>query len=155
MPVKDTEAFHEFKLGLALLRDNFPLEALPHVSRAAELEKNNPFYLSYFGLLVGLVNEKWAEAEQLCDLAVRMKRNQAQLYLNLAEVYLKAGRKQDAVETLVMGQKYTGRDVRLARALGKLGARRPAVLPFLDRRHFLNRHLGKLRHRTMRLFGAA
>jgi len=155
MQIRDSEAFREFKQGLTLLRDEYPAEALPHISRAVELEKDNPFYLSYLGLLLGVVKGKWAEAEQYCDAALRMKRNQAQLYLNLAEVYLKAGRKGDAVDVLTMGQKYTGRDVRLARALRILGVRRPPVLSFLQRRNFLNRQLGRLRQRVLQLFGTA
>ena len=39
----DTEAFREFKSGLTLLRDNYSSKALPHLQRAAELDKNkNP-----------------------------------------------------------------------------------------------------------------
>ena len=49
----------------------------------------------------------------MCDSAVRMKRNQAQLYLNLAEVYISAGRKEDAREALLAGMKYARRDIRL------------------------------------------
>ena len=43
----DTEAFREFKQGLALLRDDYAVKALPHMRRAAELDKNNPYYMSY------------------------------------------------------------------------------------------------------------
>src|SRR5690242_2268275 len=84
----DTEAFKEFKTGLTLLRDNYANRALNHIQRAAELEKNNPYYMSYLGVALARTQQKWADAERLCDGAVRIKRNQAQLYLNLAEVYL-------------------------------------------------------------------
>jgi len=43
----ETEAFKEFKQGLALLRDNFADKALTHMQKAAQLEKNNPYYMSY------------------------------------------------------------------------------------------------------------
>jgi hypothetical protein len=42
--------------------------------------------------------------------------------------------------------------VRLTIAMNKLTSRRPPVLSFLGRRHPLNRQLGILRHRAMRLF---
>ena len=90
----ETEAFKEFKQGLALLRDNFADRALTHMQKAAQLEKNNPYYMSYLGVVLARSEEKWAEAEKLCDNAVRLKRNQAQLYLNLAEVYTAAGRRE-------------------------------------------------------------
>ncbi|MBZ5541573.1 MAG: tetratricopeptide repeat protein [Acidobacteriia bacterium] len=149
----DTEAFREFKQGLTLLRDNYPVKALPHMQRALELEKNNPYYMSYLGVILARSEEKWAEAEELCDSAVRLKRNQAQLYLNLAEVYANAGRREDAVETLQSGLKYAQRDVRLNMALTRLAERRPPVLTFLNRKHPINRQLGILRHRTLRIFG--
>jgi len=149
----DTEAFREFKTGLTFLRDNYVERALPHMRRAVELDKNNPYYMSYLGVVLARSEGKWGEAERLCDSAVRMKRNQAQLYLNLAEVYASAGRRDDAVEALESGLKYARRDVRLTIAMNKLTRRRPPVLHFLARKHPLNRHLGLLRHRTLRILG--
>src|SRR5712672_2586243 len=149
----DTEALREFKQGLTLLRDNYAIKALPHMKRAAELEKNNPYYMSYLGVVLARSEHKWGEAEKLCDGAVRLKRNQAQLYLNLAEVYATAGRKDDAVETLQAGLKYARRDVRLNLAINRLVERRPPVFSFLSRRHPLNRQIGRLRHRTLGMFG--
>ena len=149
----DTEAFREFKTGLTLLRDNYANRALNHIQKAAELEKNNPYYMSYLGVALARTQQKWADAERLCDNAVRMKRNQAQLYLNLAEVYLSAGRKEDAREALLAGMKYARRDVRLSIAMAKLTPRRPPVFTFLERKHPLNRHFGLLRHRTLTVMG--
>jgi Flp pilus assembly protein TadD len=151
----DTEAFREFKQGLTLLRDDFSLKALPHMRRALELDKNNPYYMSYLGVALARSEEKWGEAERLCDAAVRMKRNQAQLYLNLAEVYKTAGRDEEAIEVLQAGLKYARRDVRLTIALNRLIPRRPPVLMFLSRKNLFNRSLGRLRHRALQAFGQA
>jgi predicted Zn-dependent protease len=149
----DTEAFREFKQGLALLRDDYALKALPHMRRAAELDKNNPYYMSYLGVVLARSEEKWGEAEKLCDAAVRMKRNQAQLYLNLAEVYSAAGRPDEALEVLEAGLKYARRDIRLTIARNRLTPRRMPVLTFLSRQHPVNRQLGRLRHQAMLAFG--
>ncbi len=149
----DTEAFREFKTGLSLLRDNYATRALQHIQRAAELEKNNPYYMSYLGVALARTEKKWADAERMCDNAVRLKRNQAQLYLNLAEVYIAAGRKEDARETLISGMKYARRDIRLNIAMAKLTPRRLPVFTFLERKHPLNRHFGALRHKTFTAFG--
>lgn len=149
----DTEAFREFKSGLTLLRDNYTTKALPHLKRAVELEKNNPYYMSYLGVVLARSEKKWAEAEKLCDSAVRMKRNQAQLYLNLAEVYNTAGRREDAVEALQAGMKFARRDVRLSIAMNRLIHRRSPVFSFLKRTHPLNREVGRLRHRTLQMIG--
>jgi tetratricopeptide (TPR) repeat protein len=109
--------------------------------------------MSYLGVVLARSEHKWGEAEKLCDSAVRMKRNQAQLYLNLAEVYATAGRKEEAVEALQSGLKFARRDVRLTIAMNKLTERRSPVFSFLARRHPVNRQLGLLRHKTMQLFG--
>ncbi|MDP9338006.1 MAG: tetratricopeptide repeat protein [Acidobacteriota bacterium] len=149
----DTEAFREFKTGLNLLRENYADRALPHMRRAADLDKNNPYYMSYLGVVLARSEKKWGEAESLCDSAVRMKRNQAQLYLNLADVYKTAGRRDEAVEALQAGLKFARRDIRLTIAMNKLLPRRSPVLRFLGRTHPLNRQLGILRHRTLNILG--
>jgi Flp pilus assembly protein TadD len=147
----DTEAFREFKQGLNFLRDNYAGRALPHMQRAMELDRNNPYYMSYLGVVLARSEQKWGEAEKLCDAAVRMKRNQAQLYLNLAEVYAQAGRKDDAVDALQAGLKYARRDVRLTIAMNRLTRRREPVLSFLNRTHPVNRQLGMIRHRALQI----
>jgi Flp pilus assembly protein TadD len=147
----DTEAFREFKQGLNFLRDNYAGRALPHMQRAMELDRSNPYYMSYLGVVLARSEQKWGEAERLCDAAVRMKRNQAQLYLNLAEVYAQAGRKDDAVDALQAGLKYARRDVRLTIAMNRLTRRREPVLSFLTRTHPVNRQLGMIRHRALQM----
>jgi len=149
----DTQAFELFKEGLTLLRNSYPQQALKYMQRAVDLEKTNPYYMSYLGVVLARSERRWAEAEQLCDTAVRMKRNQAQLYLNLAEVYMAADRKEDAMEVLRSGLRYARRDVRLNIAMNRLTERRRPVLPFLGRKHPLNRQLGILRHRTLQVLG--
>ena len=59
----DTEAFREFKTGLTYLRDNSATRALQHIQRAADLEKNNPYYMSYLGVALARTYQKWADAE--------------------------------------------------------------------------------------------
>ena len=149
----DTEAFREFKTGLTLLRDNFADRALPRMRRAVDLDKNNPYYMSYLGVVLAKSEKKWGEAERLCDSAVKMKRNQAQLYLNLADVYKTAGRREEAVEALQAGLKFARRDIRLTIAMNKLSPRRLPVVGFLHRSHPINRQLGMIRHKTLNILG--
>ncbi len=151
--MSENEAFREFKQGLDRLRDADGQRALEHMQRAVELEQHNPFYVSYLGLALARSQRKWGEAEELCDSALKMKRDQPQLYLNLAEVYVAAGRREDAAETLLRGLKYAQRDIRLKLMLSKLIVRRRPVLPFLGRGSFLNRQLGKWRHRALEYLG--
>lgn len=137
----------DFKECLKHLRDGHAEEALLHARRALGVAPKNPFYLSYTGLLAALSERRFADAEMLCKEALGMKHNHAQLYLNLAEVYLQAGRTPDAITVLEKGLVSAGRDFRIRRALEKLGMRRVPVIPFLRRSHPLNKALGRWRHR--------
>jgi Flp pilus assembly protein TadD len=140
----------DFKECLKHLRDGHPEEALQHARRALGVAPKNPFYLSYTGLLAAMAESRFADAETLCREAVGMKHNHAQLYLNLADVYIQAGRTSDAVATLEKGLVSAGRDFRIRRALEKLGVRRNPIFNFLHRGHPLNRTFGRLRHRLTR-----
>lgn len=149
----DSEALKEFLAGQEMLALKNPRKALPHFSRAVELDPSNALYLSHRGLALAAAEQKWAAAEEMCLSAVRMERTRPELYTNLADFYCLAGKKEDAVETLLAGMQMMGRDPRLSKALRKLGVRRSPVLPFLGREHFVNRQLGKLRYRVLRSMG--
>jgi len=148
------ESFQEFRAGLALLRGGDAHKALPHLRSALEQEPSNPFYISYVGVAIAAAEQKWAEAEKLCHSAMRMNRRQAQLYLNLAEVYVAADRKQDAADILARGLHYAPHDSRLKMALDRLAMRRPPVLAFLLRAHLINRSLGRLRHHALQVLAS-
>jgi len=145
----DNAGLAEFKQGIELLRKGQSAEALEHVRHAAELKQQNPYYLSFLGVSMARAERKWAPAVELCKTALSLKRNDAQLYVNLAQVYMSAGRREDAVHTLDTALSYCGTDTRIRRMRGKLGRRGSPVLPFFGRENFLNRSLGRLRHRVL------
>jgi len=145
----EDSALVEFKQGIKLLRDGHSADALEYFRHAAELEQQNPYYLSFLGVAVARAQRKWAPAVKFCETALNSKRSEAQLYLNLAEVYVSAGRRDDAVAVLDRGLIHLKADARIRRARANLGRRDSPVLPFLERGHFLNRSLGKLRHRML------
>jgi len=142
-------AFYDFREGLARLRDGEPEKAVELLREAMRRDPENPYYVSYYGLSLAQSEGKWAEAEQLCHTAVCRNRRQGQLYLNLAEVYVKSGKRQGAADTLARGLRYLPHDVRLQRAFGRLAIRRAPVLKFLPRTSAINRNLGHLRHRLL------
>ena len=100
-------------------------------------------------MLSAVVEKRYAAAEHFCREALEIKCNHAQLYLNLAEVYHQEGRDSDAMATLQKGFISAGHDVRIRKALEKIGGRRPPILSMLGRSHSLNRMLGRLRHRMI------
>jgi Flp pilus assembly protein TadD len=143
----ETVALSEFKQGVRMLRDARPSNALAHFRAAALLEKNNPYYISFVGVSMARAERNWTAALELCESAVSMKRNEAQLFLNLAEVYMSAGRREEALMTLDRALASLGPHAGIQQARLKLGLRRSPALPFLDRQNILNRQLGVLRHR--------
>jgi tetratricopeptide (TPR) repeat protein len=146
----DLDAFREFREGLALLRDGDAGAAVELLRHAAERDPENSYYISYYGLSLGMSEGMWAEAERLCHRAICRGRRQAQLYLNLAEVYLATGRRQAAADTLGQGLHYLPHDARLQMQFGKLMVRRAPVLRFLPRTHALNHRLGSWRQTLLR-----
>jgi Flp pilus assembly protein TadD len=146
----ESVALSEFKQGVRMLRDARPNVALAHFRTAADIEKHNPYYISFVGVSLARAERNWSSALNLCETALSMKYNDAQLYLNLAEVYSAAGRREEALLTLDRALASLGSHSGIEHARLKLGRRRPAVLSFLDRQNILNRHLGTLRHRILK-----
>lgn len=144
--MEDNAALADFKHAVKLLRNGHPNDALEYFHQAAKQGHANPYYSSFLGVCIARTQRNWDEAVKLCEEAVRLKRTEPQFYLNLAEVYICAGRREDAIDILDGGLRYCGNDNRIKRARSRFGKRRSIVFPFLDRRHFLNKNLGRLRH---------
>jgi len=146
---KGTEPDHmvEFREGVELLKNEYPEKALVKLRRAFESDKRNPFYISFLGLSIARAEQNWEQALDLCETAVHLKPKEIKFHLNLIEVYALAGWRERALRKLDNASKLFGDDARLKRFRAKMMERRAPVLPFFGRGHFLNRELGKLRHR--------
>jgi tetratricopeptide (TPR) repeat protein len=147
-----TEPDHmvEFREGLELLKNEYPEKALLKLRRAFESDKRNPYYISFLGLSIARAEQNWEQALDLCETAVQLKRKEIKFHLNLVEVYALAGWREKALLKLDNAWKLFGDDARLKRFRAKVVERRAPVLPFFERSHFLNRELGKLRHRMLK-----
>lgn len=143
----DREALDEFKQGMRMLRDRKPNVALVHFRKATETEKQNPYYMSFTGVALARAKMKWEPAVKLCEMALTLQRKEMQLHLNLAEVYMYAGRREEALIVLDRAEASFGRQAGLEKARMRLGSRRAPVLSFLSRENAVNRELGILRHR--------
>ena len=145
----DDAGLTDFKEGIEFLRKGQPARAAECFQHATEHKQQNPYYISFLGISMARSQGKWAAAVELCKTAVSLKRNDVQLYLNLAEAYVSAGRRDIAVQTLDTASRHCGPDKRIVRMRGRLGKRRAPVLTFLPRENFLNRGLGIVRHRLL------
>lgn len=141
-------AMQEFEEGIKLLQAKCAEQALPHIERAFHMDSENPYYVSYMGLAMGVARKKYGDAEVLCQKALKLRWNHPVFYLNLAEVYRRAGRRDDAVSALERGLLNTGNSPLLKNALGKLTQRQRPLIPFLRRNHKVNRKLGELKRQV-------
>jgi tetratricopeptide (TPR) repeat protein len=147
---KSLDFFTEFKEGVRLLKNDYPQKALVKLQSAFESDKHNPYYVSFLGVSIARAEQNWAQATELCDMAVQLNPKEIQFHLNLAEVYALAGLREMSLHKLDYALGLFGDDPRLKRARSKVEKRRAPVLPFFGRDHFLNRELGKLRHRILK-----
>jgi len=144
------DPFTEFKEGVKLLKNDYPQKALVKLQSAFESDKHNPYYSSFLGVSIARAQQNWAQAMELCDMAVQLNPKEIQFHLNAAEVYALAGLREMSLHKLDYALGLFGDDSRLKRARSKVEKRRTPVLPFLGREHFLNRAFGKWRHRILK-----
>jgi tetratricopeptide (TPR) repeat protein len=143
----------EFKKGVELLKNEYPQKALVRLRYAFESDQHNPYYISFLGLAIARAQRKWDKASELCEIALQLKPKEIQFHLNLGEVYASAGMREKALDKLDVALELFGDDTRIKRARSKVEHRRNPLLPFFRREHFLNRHLGQLRHRALKGLG--
>jgi len=148
-------ALTSFKEAVQLLKGGYSNKALVELRRCVEIDSANPYYLSFLGLAIARSEKKWAEATKLCETALQLKRKELQLHLNMAEVYVAAGQRENAIETLDRARESFGPDVRLMKARSRIEKRRSPIVPFLPRQNALNKSLGKLRHRVSKQSAAS
>lgn len=102
--------------------------------------------LSFFGLCIAKVNQKFKEAIDLCKRAIDLEFYNGDHYANLARVYLAAGKRKLAIDTAESGLKIVPEHEELLEVRHELGVRSRPTVPFLDRSHPINVTLGQSRH---------
>ncbi len=151
-----------FQKGLRAVRHGEFLEALVYFEASMQLaqragaQPSSPIkYLSYYGLCLAMTSYRVEEGREICENAVRAEFYNPDLYLNLGKVYLKAGDRGLAFETLVRGLQLNPRHPDLVKEVRRLGVRRRPIVGFLSRSHPLNRMLGRLQADAARVGNAA
>ena len=102
--------------------------------------------LSWFGLSLALVQRKFKPAIDLCKRAIELQFYSADHHANLARVYLAAGNRKKALESVESGLKIHAEDDYLLSVRKLLGVRARPAVPFLDRGNPINVSLGLARH---------
>jgi tetratricopeptide (TPR) repeat protein len=102
--------------------------------------------LSYFGLCIALVQKKYKDAIDLCKRALELEFYNAEHYINFMKVYVAAGNRKKALETVEAGLRLHPEDQALLQARRSLGVRARPAVPFLGRSNPINVSLGQARH---------
>ncbi|MFN7966706.1 MAG: tetratricopeptide repeat protein [Acidobacteriota bacterium] len=143
-----------FNVGVELARNGRYTQALEPLEQAMAYSINEPAssayarpLRSYFGLAVALGRGDIVRGRKLCEEAISDGTLDVELYVNLARVYLKANRKDLAIEAIDTARAIDPDHLVVNGLFKQLGERRSPVFTFLDRSHPINVVAGKLRHR--------
>ncbi len=101
---------------------------------------------SWYGLTLVLVERNSNLGVMLVDGAVRNGRPDPELVINQSRVAMALGQRVRAVRALERGLAFHPGEPTLIQARIALGTRQRPVLPFLSRRNWLNRFLGRMNH---------
>jgi Flp pilus assembly protein TadD len=144
MPAKDfVEAEALYCSGMQMLRqDERVYEAVTVFERAWRTRPLEARYASYYGLSLALSGGRLRDAEALCEHAVKLDSSRSDLFCNLGRVRLLRKDRRGAYGAFKRGLSVDRNDRFIRHEMSKMGERRSPVLPFLPRRHPLNKVLG-------------
>lgn len=143
----------ELLLGCAYAREANYSKALVFLRRVLVSYENDfsgdvpAKLLSYYGLVLAKEGQGINEAVVFCTRAIKKDPYQSDFYVNLARVYLLAGRRPTAVRVLEKGLRIDRQEPGILNELQDIGVRQKPVLGFLGRGNFLNKYLGKFINR--------
>lgn len=140
--------------GIELCRQGEWQEGVYWLSQVSEVEGSGEdevpaLFYAYLGYGVARNHGRNAQGLELCRRAIAMDQYQPESYYFLARLYLLIGDRRSAFQVVEEGLEIAPGNGRLAEVRHQLGDRRRPVLPFLSRRHPVNRYLGKVRHRFL------
>jgi tetratricopeptide (TPR) repeat protein len=131
----------DFLRALNLFHDAYGTEEMPAIQGSKTAQG-----LSYFGLCVALVRKDYKLAVELCRRAIDLEFYNADHYANLGRVYLAAGNRKKALETVEAGLRMNMKHDGLRNVRRMIGVRERPTLPFLNRTNPINVSLGQARH---------
>jgi len=140
--------------GIDLCRDGSWDEGLFCLSNIHDLNRLDASVVgrvySYLGLGLAVRQDRVREGIELCERAIRLEFYEPLHYIHLAKIQIYGGRKRAALKTIRDGLRVAPGNKSLEKLRCLFGFRRPRVLRFLGRGHYLNVLLGRWRHK---LFG--
>ena len=139
------EAKQKFDLALKAFDEKDFTTALTLIENALELH-DNPNWYSYLGVCIAMERKDFLSGELRCLTSIDHDKDNPVHHLNLGKVYLAAGNKSKALETLRKGMAQGGNEKLLA-LLFQIGTRAPPFFSSLKRNHPLNKFFGIFLHK--------
>jgi tetratricopeptide (TPR) repeat protein len=140
-----------FKRALKLYREGCLHMAAGEFRLLIEDGSTDPRHRSYYGLLMAIVEKQVSQGLRLCEQAVEEAFYDTDMYLNLAVLYFRTGRRGQASEVLLRGLRIDPDDPALLKKISQLNPRSTPTFPFLSRKHLLNKYLGLAKSRLFHL----
>jgi hypothetical protein len=104
-------------------------------------------FYSYLGVAIARCEGRRRDGLELCKYAVKLGPREPENRVNLAQAYLIARNRRQAVRQLHAGLKIAPRNRRLRQLGVQIGTRRRPAIPFLSRDNPLNYWIGRLTYR--------
>lgn len=147
MPTESSK--EQFNIGLKYLKEDKADQALKAFEKAYKEDKEDPYYLSYYGMCKAMRAGEIGLGLELCTRAIKKEFFKAEFYLNLGKVYMYAGNKKGAIKVFLKGLKFDPNNEEINKYLIELGFRSKPVIPVLTRTNPVNKFLGILIRRTI------
>lgn len=138
-----------FKKGLSFLQEDNLQEAFEAFEKAYNANNSIARYVSYYGLCLTIYKEDVEKGIEFCTRAIKIEFFRPEYYLNLGKAFLKAGKKQSAINTFRKGLKVDKNNLDIKIELEKIGIRAMPVIQFLERSNPINKYLGILFRRIV------
>lgn len=128
------------------------LAALSAVRHALHFYPDDPVFMSYDGYLVAVAERKISEGIRTCRAAIQRLRDSRSsdtmlllpfMYLNLGRVYMRNGKRMEAMDAFQEGLKYDSMNAELLKEMKVFGVRKKKAISFLSRDNPINVFFGK------------
>jgi tetratricopeptide (TPR) repeat protein len=139
----------QFRKGKKFLNKDKLERAIKAFEKAYKADRDNPSYMSYYGMCAAMERGEMGLGLELCTRAIKKEFFRTEFYVNLGKVYIAAGNKKGAIAVIKKGFKHDPENEGLNQMLIMLGVRKRAIIPLLKRSNPLNKFLGILFRRTI------
>jgi tetratricopeptide (TPR) repeat protein len=144
-PTPCEDALSLFEDGTQSLRAGRYHDAHAALVRAERLAPRHAQIRASLGLAIAYVERDFERARELCESAAEQEFFNPDAYLHLARVHLVFGYRSEALRHLRRGEMIDPGHPEIRDEIAGLGRRGVPVVPFLPRRHPINRALGGAR----------